>query len=94
MPLGDRFRGRHRRRLIRDGDSYTEEELDRGEVELDEVDRRDEPPIDVQGEPWEWTKPGDRPRGWPGPVDNPQWRNSDDPGPFDGSWDPPGEVRR
>lgn len=41
----------------------------------------DPPPETVRGEPWGWTKPGPRPRGWPGPD-----QSHDDPGPFDGSW--------
>jgi hypothetical protein len=73
------------RRLIRPGDSYTDEELERGEVELEQPPPRPEPPPEVQGEPWGWTKPGPRPRGWRedgryGPQD----RN--DPGPLDGRW--------
>jgi hypothetical protein len=82
-------RERRRRRLIRDGDSYTEDELDRGDVELEQVERRPEPSVDVQGEPWGWTKPGPRPIGWPGP-DHPR----DEPGPYDGSWDPPERIRQ
>jgi hypothetical protein len=88
MPIGDRLRGRHRRRLIRAGDEYTQDELDRGEVELEQAPRRPEPPVEVQGEPWGWTKPGPRPRGWPGPD-----ANRDDPGPYDGAWEPQGESR-
>jgi hypothetical protein len=42
----------------------------------------DPPPIELQGEPWGWTKAGDLPRGWPGPD-----QNRDDPGPFDGRWE-------
>ena len=65
-----------RRRIIRDGDEYTIDELDRGEVELEEVPPRPEPPVEVQGEPWGWTKPGPRPKGWRedgryGPDDGP-----------------------
>lgn len=52
------------RRLVRDGDSYTIDELERGDIELDEVKRRPEPPVEIQGEPWGWTKPGPKPRGW------------------------------
>lgn len=74
---------RHGRRLVRNGDEYTIDEEDTIELEL--RDRRDEPPVEVQGEPWGWTKPGPRPRGWPGP-DN----STDNPGPYDGSWYPPG----
>lgn len=78
---------RRGRRLIRDGDSYTIDEEDRGEIELEVRDRREEPLVDVQGEPWGWTKDGPRPKGWPGP-DHPR----DEPGPYDGSWDlPPGK---
>jgi hypothetical protein len=85
----DRRRARrHERRLVRDGDSYTEDELERGEVELEEVPRRDEPPVDVQGEPWNWTKGPPYPRGYPGPD-----QSRDDPGPYDGGWDPPEVIR-
>jgi len=64
------LRGRHhherreRRRLVRSGDTYTIQDEDAGEVELEEPERRAEPPVEVQGEPWGWTKPGPRPRGW------------------------------
>jgi hypothetical protein len=81
MPLGDRIR-RRRRRLVRDGDEYTVDEENRDEIELELPERREEPPVDVQGEPWGWTKDGPRPKGWPGP-DN----ILDNPGPFDGSWE-------
>jgi hypothetical protein len=74
------------RRIIRDGDEYTVDEDERGEIEREEVPRRPEPPVEVQGEPWEWTKPGPRPKGWPGPDNDPRWRNRDDPGPYDGEW--------
>jgi hypothetical protein len=84
MPIGDRIRRWRNRRLIRDGEEYTIDEEDRGEVELDLPERRPEPPVDIQGEPWGWTKPGDRPKGWPGPD-----QSRDDPGPYDGSWEPP-----
>jgi hypothetical protein len=80
-------------RRVRPGDSYNIDELDRGEVELEEVPPNpDPPPEDTRGEPWGWTKPGPRPRGWreDGNYDG---RNHDDPGPFDGSWDPPGGDR-
>lgn len=76
---------RRGRRIVRDGDDYTEDELERGEVELEQVERRSEPPVEIQGEPWGWTKEGDRPRGWPGPD-----HSRDDPGPFDGLWERPG----
>jgi len=60
------------RRRIRDGDEYTIDE----DVELEEVPPRPEPPVEVQGEPWGWTKPGPRPKGWRedgryGPDDGP-----------------------
>ena len=87
MPLGDRIRHR-KRRLVRDGDEYTEDELDRGEVELELPERRPEPPVEVQGEPWGWTKPGPRPRGWREDGDY-GGQSRDDPGPYDGRWDPP-----
>jgi len=86
MPIGDRirrWRDGGRRRLVRDGDEFTIDEEDRDEIELELPERRPEPPMDVQGEPWGWTKPGDRPKGWPGP-DHPK----DEPGPYDGSWEP------
>jgi hypothetical protein len=87
MPLGDRWRGR-RRRLIRDGDEYTADELARGEVELEVPEPRAEPAVEVQGEPWGWTKAGPRPEGW---REDGQYgpRNRDDPGPYDGAWEPP-----
>lgn len=72
-------------RRIREGDEYTDDE----DVEL-ELPRMDEnpPAEEVRGEPWGWTKPGPRPRGWRedgryGP------RNHDDPGPYDGEWELP-----
>lgn len=68
------------RRIIRDGDEYTINE----DVELEERERRPEPPLDIQGEPWGWTKPGNRPKGWPGPD-----HRRDEPGPYDGEWEPP-----
>jgi hypothetical protein len=47
-------------RRIAPGDTYTIDE----EVELEEVAQNEEPPEEVQGEPWGWTKPGPKPRGW------------------------------
>jgi hypothetical protein len=82
-------RERRRRRIVRDGDTYTLDEEEHGQAELEEVPRRPEPPVDVQGEPWGWTKAGDRPKGWPGP-DHPR----DEPGPFDGEWEPRRESER
>jgi hypothetical protein len=52
------------RRLIREGDSFTIDDEDRGDIELQEVTPNEEPPEDIQGEPWGWTKPGPKPRGW------------------------------
>jgi hypothetical protein len=76
-PIRDRIR-----RFVRNGDEYTSEE----DVELEEVLRAEEPPVDIQGEPWGWTKPGFKPRGW-----RPDGRygifNRNDPGPNDGKWD-------
>lgn len=67
------------RRRIRDGDEYTADE----DVELETPEPEyDPPPEELRGEPWGWTKPGPRPRGWPGP-DN----SRDNPGPFDGRWE-------
>lgn len=68
-----------RRRRIRPGEEYRSDE----DVELEEVERNPEPPVDIQGEPWGWNKPGPRPIGWPGPD-----HNRGDPGPFDGEWEP------
>ena len=76
------------RRIIRVGESYTIDEVDA--IELIEVTQRPAPMIEVQGEPWGWTKPGNRPRGWPGPADSEygeRWKNLDDPGPYDGEWE-------
>lgn len=90
LPGHDRREARRRgRRLVRNGDAFTIDEEDRGELEFEEVERRPEPSVEVQGEPWGWTKAGDRPKGWPGPD-----ARRDEPGPFDGSWDPPGEDRQ
>jgi hypothetical protein len=77
---------RRGRRIVRDGDEYTRDEEERGGIELEQVERRPEPPVEVQGEPWGWTKDGPRPAGWPGPS-----HSRDDPGPFDGNWEPPRE---
>jgi hypothetical protein len=53
------------RRRIRDGDNYTIEEEERGEVEIDEPEpRRNAPPENTRGEAWGWTKDGPKPRGW------------------------------
>jgi hypothetical protein len=82
-------RERRHRRKIREGDTFTIDEENRGEIDLIQVQRRDEPPVDVQGEPWGWTKGPPYPRGYPGPD-----ANRDDPGPYDGSWDPPERSER
>lgn len=71
------------RRRIRDGDEYTIDEED--QIEREEVEPRPAPPVDIQGEPWGWTKPGPRPEGWRedgryGPC------RAGDPGPLDGQW--------
>jgi len=52
------------KRVIHDGDEYTEDELAAGEVDRESAVRAPEEPVEVQGEPWGWTKPGPRPRGW------------------------------
>jgi hypothetical protein len=68
------------RRRIRAGEEYDIEE----DIELEEVAHFPEPAVEVQGEPWGWLKDGPRPKGWPGPD-----HNRDDPGPYDGEWEPP-----
>ena len=46
---------------IRDGDEYTIDD----DIELEEViPERNAPPEELRGEPWGWTKPGPKPRGW------------------------------
>jgi hypothetical protein len=52
--MGDRIR------TVRAGEEYTADD----EVELEQPEPVEEPPVEVQGEPWGWTKPGPRPRGW------------------------------
>jgi hypothetical protein len=47
-------------RRIEEGDIYEFGE----DVLLVEPQPTEEPPIEVQGEPWGWTKPGAKPRGW------------------------------
>lgn len=63
MPMGDRSRREKRR--IRVGDIFTIDEEKTGELEFDmpEPDP-DPPPIEIQGEPWGWTKGPPYPRGW------------------------------
>lgn len=70
-------------RRLHDGDEYTINEEDQDLIEREEIEPFTEPPTEVQGEPWGWTKDGPRPRGWPGPD-----ANRDDPGPYDGEWEP------
>lgn len=48
------------RRLIRAGGSYTNGE----DIQLEEVEPNEQPPEDIQGEPWGWRKDGPKPRGW------------------------------
>lgn len=69
-------------RRISPGDEYKDGE----DIELAEPPRFEEPPVEIQGEPWGWSKAGPKPRGWPGPDKNPRWHNPEDPGPFDGRW--------
>ena len=70
------------RRIVRPGGSYTADE----DVQLETpAPAADPPPEETRGEPWGWTKPGPRPRGWRedgryGP------RDPGDPGPLDGRW--------
>ena len=72
------------RRRIREGDIFTIGEEDRDQLEFETPDPDpNPPPEEVRGEPWGWTKPGDRPRGWPGPS-----HRRDEPGPYDGEWEP------
>lgn len=73
---------RHRR-VIEEGGEYTIND----DVRLEEREPIIDPPdIDIQGEPWGWTKDGPKPRGWPGPD-----HSRDDPGPWDGAWERPEE---
>jgi hypothetical protein len=73
-----------KRRIVRAGETYTADD----DVELEQVEPYPEPDVNVQGEPWLWTKLGPRPRGWPGPD-----ANRDDPGPYDGRWEPREDER-
>lgn len=73
------------RRRIRDGDEYTTDE----DVDLETPEPEpNPPPEDLRGEPWGWTKPGPRPRGW---RQDGRYgaQNRDDPGPYDGRWESP-----
>ena len=49
-----------RKRTIRNGDGYT---VDDEDIDLEEVAPNPEIPVDIQGEPWGWTK------GEPFPID-------------------------
>lgn len=91
MPIGDRIRRRRGgRRRVRPGETYTREEEERGEIELEDVEpRSDPPPEHTRGEPWGWTKEGDKPRGWREDGRYGPEPGHDDPGPYDGKWQPP-----
>lgn len=55
MPLGDRIRHRrHKRRMVRSGEHFSSDELERDEVELDLPEPAAEPPAEVAAEPWAW----------------------------------------
>lgn len=43
---------RPERRRIRDGDAFTSDELERGDIELEKPEPRPEPPPEQQDEPW------------------------------------------
>ena len=60
MPLGDRlpWHHRHHRRLVRYGERFTSDELERDEIELELPAATPEPDADDQVEPWAW---GDKP---------------------------------
>lgn len=49
---------RHHRRLVRSGGEFTSEELDAGDVELEEVEPSGTEPEDGGNEAWAW---GDKP---------------------------------
>lgn len=49
------------RRLVMDGEEYT---IDEGDVILDSPEMRKAPDVNVQGEPWGWTKEGPKPKGY------------------------------
>lgn len=54
MPLGDRLPWhKHKRRLVRRGELFDSGELERGEVELEEVPPAPEP-AEEASEPWGW----------------------------------------
>ena len=51
-------------RIISRGDVFTIHEDEDGLIEKEETGRYEEPPEEIAGEPWGWTKPGPHPRGW------------------------------
>lgn len=53
MPLGDRLRHRPKRRLVRRGEIFNSDELEHGDVELEEVQAASEP-AEEPSEPWAW----------------------------------------
>lgn len=75
---------RGERRLVHDGDTYTVDE----DAYLELPERRPEPDVNIQGEPWGWTKGPPYPKGWREDGQYGTWRR-EDPGPYDGSWSPP-----
>lgn len=82
------FRSRFnpRQRIIQDGDSYTIFDESAGTIELVMPERFSEPPEAIQGEPWGWTKSGDKPRGWRLDSDYGGQNRFENPGPNDGEW--------
>jgi len=49
------------RRIIRDGDTFTIDDELSDLIRLDIPEPAPEPPAEIQGEPWGWTKLGPRP---------------------------------
>ena len=79
------------RMLIRDGDEYTDEELDRRRWSWNSRRSAQSRPRRC-AEPC-WTKPGPRPKREDGMYDG-DARRRGDPGPYDGAWEPPERGRR
>lgn len=53
------------RRDVFNGSEFTIDEELAGEITLHDIAPIDDPPpVDIQGEPWGWKKPGPRPLGW------------------------------
>lgn len=50
--MGQPVRDAIRKRLVRFGEAFTSDELERGDVELEQVEAAPEPPPEEQGEPW------------------------------------------